>query len=103
MFSNIFGMGGSAAQQMRARSKEDDYNDALRMMMQQQMMQQQNMVSAAPPGYNNKKRRKLFAAEIEVVGNGYTLIMGEDRLIAKDLEELSAHIISHIAAAQLED
>ena len=99
MFSNIFGMGGSAAQQMRACSKEDDYNDALRMMM----LQQQNMVSAAPPGYNNKKRRKLFAAEIEVVGNGYTLIMGEDRLIAKDLEELSAHIISHIAAAQLED
>jgi hypothetical protein len=98
MFSNIFGMGGSAAQQMRARSKEDEYNDALRMMM----LQQQNMVSAAPPGYN-KKKRKLFAAEIEVVGNGYTLIMGEDRLIAKDLEELSAHIISHIAAAQLED
>lgn len=98
MFSNIFGMGGSAAQQMRARSKEDEYNDAVRMML----LQQQNMVSAAPPGFN-KKKRKLFAAEIEVVGNGYTLIMGEDRLIAKDLEELSAHIISHIAAAQLED
>ncbi len=98
MFNSIFGMGGSAAQQMRARSKEDDYNDAVRMML----LQQQNMVSAAPPGFN-KKKRKLFAAEIEVVGNGYTLIMGEDRLIAKDLEELSAHIISHIAAAQLED
>lgn len=102
MFNSIFGMGGSAAQQMRARSKEDEYNDTLRMVMQQQMLQQQNMVSAAPQGFN-KKKRKLFAAEIEVVGNGYTLIMGEDRLIAKDLEELSAHIISHIAAAQLED
>lgn len=99
MFNSIFGMGGSGAQQMRARSKEDEYNDALRMVMQQQMMQQQNAVT---PGFS-KKRRKLFAAEIEVVGNGYTLIMGEDRLIAKDLEELSAHIISHIAAAQLED
>lgn len=71
----------------------------------QQMQYNNAIMSANPPvmlreGYFTKARR--LHVEVDVVTNGFVLDVGNERLIAKDIEELQQHFVAQVASLLLE-
>lgn len=99
MFGSIFGGAHGVAQNaagLQNQNAMDQYNAA--MQRAQQARQAQIL------GMEEKQRsRTFFNVQIEMVNNGYMVDFGDARLIAKNLGEVAEHVISTIAAAQLED
>lgn len=93
MFGSIFGGG----QGMNQTAQDAAYNAAVQ---RAQLVQQAHIRVLEEDA---KRSRTFFNIQVEVVGNGYMVDFGNARLIAKNLEEVAQHVISNIAAAQLED
>lgn len=100
MFGSIFGGGQGIAQNaagLQNQTTMAQYNAAVQ---RAQLMQQAHIREMEEDA---KRSRTFFNIQVEVVGNGYMVDFGNARLIAKNLEEVAQHVISNIAAAQLED
>lgn len=93
MFGSIFGGG----QGMNQTAQDAAYNAAVQ---RAQLVQQAHIRGMEEDA---KRSRTFFNIQVEVVGNGYMVDFGNARLIAKNLEEVAQHVVSTIAAAQLED
>ena len=71
----------------------------------QQLQYNNAVMSANPPvmvreRYFTKARR--LHVEVDVVTNGFVLDVGNERLIAKDIEELQQHFVAQVASLLLE-
>lgn len=67
-------------------------------MSQADMMRQYNAAMSGTPFRHSPR----LHSEVEVVGNGFVLTIGGERLIAKDIEELQQHFVSQVANLLLE-
>lgn len=71
---------------------------ALMAMGQADMMRQYNAAMSGTPFRHSPR----LHSEVEVVGNGFVLTIGGERLIAKDIEELQQHFVAQVANMLLE-
>lgn len=100
MFGSIFGGAQGVAQNaagLQNQNAMDQYNAAVQRAQQARQAQILGMQE------DTRRSRTFFNVQIEMVDNGYMVDFGDARLIAKNLGEVAEHVISTIAAAQLED
>ena len=77
------------------------YNNVVAQQQAQQHAQQQAYNQAITAGsgvYRDKWTAPRVHIEIDLVTNGYVLAVGNERMIAKDLEELQQHFIAQVVS-----
>ena len=74
-------------------------------LAQQQMAYNNALMAANPPVMlrEEARARRRLHVSVEVVANGFVLEVGQERLIAKTIEELQQHFVAQVASQMLED